>query len=180
MIAQLCRCIQSWHKELELTHTGRRCGGRDSQMSDALADALRTTQERVLAISLQIRAAQRSARRTHAGVPVKTRCPDTMATAQILNAMTGCIDKVAQAYARHKQVRAISANPWLDEGFGTACAGIHEAERQVLLDRVTSQGLRAVATTRQYLVEHVASTVGRARVLAIETLYTDKDTTPSK
>ena len=41
-------------------HAGRRCGGSDKHMSDALADALRSTQERVLAISLQIQAAQKA------------------------------------------------------------------------------------------------------------------------
>ena len=123
-------------------------------MSDALADALRSTQERVLAISLQIRAAQRIARRTHARVLLKTRCPHTMATAQVLYAMTGCNDKVAQAYVRQKRVRAICTNPWLDKGFGTACAGIDEAQREVLLHPSTPAGLRAVAAARQYLVEH--------------------------
>ena len=60
----------------------------------------------------------------HAGVPLIARCPRTIATDHILLAMTGCIDKVTQAYVRHEGVRAISANDWLDEGFGTARAGI--------------------------------------------------------
>ena len=69
-------------------------------------------------------------------------------------AMTGCIDDIAQAYVRHKRVRAIAANPWLDEGFGIACAGFDEAKRQVfLLHPVAPAGLRAVAAARQYLVE---------------------------
>ena len=42
----------------------------------------------------------------------------------------------------------------MDEGFGTACAGIDEAQREVLLHPVTPAGLRAVAAARQYLVEH--------------------------
>ena len=60
----------------------------------------------------------------------------------------------AETSARQKRVRAICANPWLDEGFGTACAGIDEAQRQVLLNPVTPARLRAVAAARQYLVEH--------------------------
>ena len=77
-----------------------------------------------------------------------------MATAQVLHAMIGSSDKVAQAYVRQKRVRAICANPCLDEGFGTTCAGVGEAQSQVLLHPVTPAGLRAVATARKYLVEH--------------------------
>ena len=77
-----------------------------------------------------------------------------MATAQVLYAMIGCIEDVAQAYVRQKRVRASVANPWLDEGFASACAGIEEAERERLLAPVTPEGLRAVAAARQYLVEH--------------------------
>ena len=90
----------------------------------------------------------------HARVLLKTRCPRTMVIAQVLYATTGCNDKVAQAYARQKRVRAICANPWLDEGFGTACAGIDEAQRQVLLHPATPASIRAVAAARQYLLEH--------------------------
>jgi len=77
-----------------------------------------------------------------------------MATVQVLYATTGCIEDVAQAYVRQKQARAIVANPWLDEGFASACAGIDEAQRQVLLHPVTPAGLRAAPAARQYLVEH--------------------------
>ena len=77
-----------------------------------------------------------------------------MATAQVLYAMTGCMEDVAQAYVRQQRVRAIVANPWLDKGFASACAGIEEAERERLLAPVTPEGLRAVAAARQYLVEH--------------------------
>ena len=125
-----------------------------SEMADALTEALRTTKERVRAISQDIPAAQKRARRPHASVPVKARCPHTMASAQALYAMTGCMEDVAQAYARQKRVRAMVANPWLDEGFASACAGIDEAERERLLAPVTAEGLRAVAAARQYLVEH--------------------------
>ena len=54
-----------------------------------------------------------------------------MATAQVLYAMVGCIDYVAQAYVRQNEFELLLQNPWLDEGFGTARAGIHEAECQV-------------------------------------------------
>jgi len=65
--------VHVWRFSLRLVR--HRCGGRGRQTSDSLADALRSTQERVLAISLQIRAAQRTARRTRAGVPLETRPP---------------------------------------------------------------------------------------------------------
>ena len=68
--------------------------------------------------------------------------------------MLACVDDVAQLNMRQKQIRVIVANSWLDEGFASACAGIHEAERQRLLAPVTPEGLRAVAAARQYLVEH--------------------------
>ena len=44
--------MQNFHVwRFSLTHVGRRCGGSDKQMSGALADALRSAQERVLALS---------------------------------------------------------------------------------------------------------------------------------
>ena len=125
-----------------------------SKMADALTEALRTTQERARAISQENPAAQKRARRPHASLPVQRRFPRTMATVQILYAMIGGMEDAAQAYVRQKRVRASVANPWLDEGFAIACAGIEEAERERLLALVIPEGLRAVAAPRQYLVGH--------------------------
>ena len=116
-----------------------------SEMADALAEALRSTQERALAISHQIRAAQKRSRRAHARVPVKSRGPRTIATAQVVYAMAGCMEDAAQAYVRQKRVPGLCASPCLSEGSASARAGIAEAARQRLLPPVTAVGLPAVA-----------------------------------
>ena len=84
----------------------------------------------------------------------RTRCPHTMATAQALYALTGCTDGIANAYAQQKRARATAANPWWDEGFASACAGLNEASRHRSRAPVAPGGVRAMAVTRLFLAQH--------------------------
>ena len=113
-----------------------------SEMADALAEALRSTHERVLAISHQIRAAQKRSRRARARARIQRRCPRTIATAQVVYAMTGRMEDVAQAETNSSYVASFC----LGEGFASACAGNDEGARQRLLPPVTAVGLPAVIT----------------------------------
>ena len=67
-------------------------------MGDPLAEALRSAQERALAITRAIRADQKRARGAHSAVAGEVRCPRTMATAKALRVMTDSTEDVAQAY----------------------------------------------------------------------------------